>query len=159
MGAANYPLAGTNGSFNINNNLKRNHSNFGKMTYFTSGRDQNSLISVVGPGDLILTTNIPAEGPNGVIEYYKKFDDTSAATPHVAAIAALMLSKNARISPRNVRRIIERTAEELPAYTPNSNGWNTYVGHGIVNAFKAVQKTPRGFLLPFLWKITNQITT
>ena len=56
---------------------------------------------------------------------------TSMATPHVSGVAALMLQKNANLTPTMVKKILEETSEPLD-YTPNQ------VGFGLVNAYAAV---------------------
>jgi len=55
---------------------------------------------------------------------------TSMATPHVAGLAALILSKNRSLSPEQVREIIKNSTEEINA--------DKHVAHGRVNALKAL---------------------
>ena len=67
---------------------------------------------------------------------------TSAACPHVAATAALMLSVNPDLTLDDVSFILEKTATKLPAYTfinmLERSAWNTYVGYGLLNTLDAV---------------------
>ncbi len=56
---------------------------------------------------------------------------TSMATPHVSGLAALVLQKNAGLTPTMVKKLIEETCEPLEN-TPNQ------VGYGLVNAYAAV---------------------
>jgi len=46
---------------------------------------------------------------------FTRLDGTSMATPHIAGVAALMLSKTASLSPASVKDIIMRTAHDLGA--------------------------------------------
>ncbi|MBI4668772.1 MAG: S8 family peptidase [Elusimicrobia bacterium] len=82
-------------------------------------------VDVIAPGDDILSTF-----KGGV---YRELSGTSMASPHVAGVAALILSRNSALSNVQVKSIIEETATnlELPADSQ---------GRGLVNALKAVEK-------------------
>lgn len=137
------------------------------------GSNWGEGLSVVAPGVLIPTTdNIgPAEGNNanrgGALpkwcvdyetcgdkdgKYFFLFNGTSAATPHVAALAALILSVNPALTNFEVRDIIEQTADKVHdaerggLYRYDSRGWNDRVGFGRINVVKALQRAmaPRG---------------
>lgn len=56
---------------------------------------------------------------------------TSMATPHVAAVAGLIMDENPGISPKKVRSIIKRTAQKI--------GSRQEFGHGMVDAAAATQ--------------------
>ena len=69
---------------------------------------------------------------------------TSFAAPHVAGVAALMLSVNPSLTNSQVSEILEATATKLPKHNEsgvmnNPNGlWHEEVGYGIVNCHEAV---------------------
>ena len=69
---------------------------------------------------------------------------TSLAAPHVAGVAALILSVNPNLTVQQVGNIIKKTANRnLPGFTtcenrPNGR-WNREVGYGLVNAYAAVR--------------------
>ena len=65
---------------------------------------------------------------------YQYLSGTSAAAPHVAAVAALMLTVNPALSPRDVGGIINQTAKDL-----SMTGWDSGTGWGVVSAFGAVE--------------------
>ena len=105
------------------------------------GSNYGSGLNVVAPGVLIPTTDI-----NG--GYVTNFRGTSSACPHVAGVAALMLSVNTNLTSTQVKNIIEQTARKIRperyVYTNTSahpNGtWNDSVGYGLVDAYAAVTK-------------------
>jgi Subtilase family len=61
-----------------------------------------------------------------------RFCGTSAAAPHAAAVAALMLQSNPSLSPAQVRAALTETASPVGSFGPDA------VGAGLVNAFGAV---------------------
>src|SRR4029078_11005524 len=60
---------------------------------------------------------------------------TSIAAPHVAAVAALMLSANPQLAPRVVKRLLPPPAAPIDALTPAYAGT---LGSGRVTARRAV---------------------
>ena len=101
-------------------------------------------VSVVAPGvDVISTraiTNGTANGGEADAEaidpahlpFYTMISGTSMATPHVAGIVALLLEANPALRPLAVKRILQRTATNMPGREP----WEA--GAGYVNAHAAV---------------------
>ena len=63
---------------------------------------------------------------------YALFGGTSGASPHVAAVAGLIIDQNPGLNPHQVRAILKQTAENL--------GDRQLFGHGMVDAFAAVSK-------------------
>ena len=80
--------------------------------------------------------------------YTAWFRGTSAACPYVSGVAALVLSVNPDLTSKQVRNIIESTAQkvrqDLYDYQPTClrpNGtWHEEMGHGLVDAYAAVLK-------------------
>jgi subtilisin family serine protease len=62
---------------------------------------------------------------------FASFSGTSMATPHVAAVAALLLEQNPGARPALVKKLLEATSERL-TYLPNETGY------GLVNAMAAM---------------------
>ena len=78
---------------------------------------------------------------------------TSMAAPHVAGIAALILSVNPSLTGKQVVNIIEKSAHKLPAYyysvtSGRTNGtWNSETGYGVCDALAALQMAQQDITL------------
>lgn len=163
----------------ITSNIPKGRNNKGTVIVFSAGNDAKSSINYPGscyPDILVVGStdengnridfsnygqeldvmapgiNIPTLGYNsdGSLGYINDFKGTSASCPHVAAIAALILSVNPNLTNVEVNNIIEKTARKVGkstySYTSErKNGtWNKYMGYGLVDAtaaLKAAQAT------------------
>ncbi|MFQ9317599.1 S8 family peptidase [Dysgonomonas mossii] len=101
-------------------------------------------LDIVAPGEYIPTTDLLYGYGYDSSDYTMKFNGTSAACPHVAAVAALILSINKNLTAQEVKDIIEKTAKKVGGYSyttvsgrPNGT-WNGEVGYGLVDAYNAV---------------------
>ncbi|MFN8456517.1 MAG: S8 family serine peptidase [Anaerolineae bacterium] len=90
-------------------------------------------LDVVAPGVVISTTDIMGSGGYDSGNYAPRFNGTSSATPHVAGLAALILSVNPNLTASDVQSIIETTADDIL-----SQGFDNETGHGRINAAKAL---------------------
>ncbi len=68
---------------------------------------------------------------------YSTMSGTSMATPHVAGLAALILSRNSTLTPTQVQDLIEAQADDL-----GPTGRDIYFGAGRIHAGRAVGATP-----------------
>ncbi len=105
-------------------------------------------VAVVAPGRDIYTTDMT--GPGGAVDLPSPDGDqlyfaaTSAATPHVSAVAALLLSRYPTLGVEDIRRIITRTAEKVGGYAyADVAGYPAgtrfvEMGYGRLNAFRAL---------------------
>jgi len=92
-------------------------------------------VDVSAPGVHITTTDISgARGYNRSGDYVTTFNGTSAATPHVAGVAALILSVNPNLRGTEVETILRASTDDLGA-----SGYDNLTGFGRINALKAVQ--------------------
>ncbi|NPA80344.1 MAG: S8 family peptidase [Thermotogae bacterium] len=89
-----------------------------------------SEIELVAPGSLIAST-VPFGNA------YAYADGTSMATPHVAGVAALILSKNPNLSADTVRAIMDAASIDMGEY-----GRDYFYGYGLVNAYLSLLTTP-----------------
>jgi serine protease AprX len=100
--------------------------------------------TVTAPGVNIISTRViapvttlAAQEDVALIEpaylpFYTTMSGTSMATPHAAGIVALMLEANPRLTPAQVKQIVQDTATNMPGLEP----WEA--GAGYINAYAAV---------------------
>lgn len=74
---------------------------------------------------------------------YKHFGGTSGATPIVAGICALLLSANPNLTAKEVKQILQQTADKIGDPSEYKNGHSRKFGYGRVNADKAVAEALR----------------
>jgi Ca2+-binding RTX toxin-like protein/subtilisin-like proprotein convertase family protein len=67
------------------------------------------------------------------------FSGTSAAAPHAAAVAALMLEANAGLTPDQIYTTLNVTARDM-----EDIGYDSLTGHGLIDAFAAVSAVEGG---------------
>jgi subtilisin family serine protease len=130
------------------------------------GSNYGQNLDVVAPCVLVPTTDLQGNvgyNPNKPVhtsnkgnkitsdfsnqDYTVWFNGTSAACPHVAGVAALVLSADPSLTGEQVRYIIKSTAQkirpDLYAYNLTNVSpyalWNQEVGYGLVDAYAAVQ--------------------
>lgn len=103
-------------------------------------------LDLVAPG-----SNVPSLVPNGNVTY---MSGTSMATPHVAAVAGLLLSQNSRLKASEVEKILTTTSDDIafgevdkptdeydepekpiPGYDPAS-GWGRLDAYQALSAVK-----------------------
>jgi hypothetical protein len=70
---------------------------------------------------------------------YPNFRGTSAASPHAAAIAALIVQANSTLTPAQIYGALQSTALPMGASTPDFNS-----GHGFIQADAALATLPPG---------------
>jgi subtilisin family serine protease len=75
--------------------------------------------------------------------YYKHFGGTSSAAPLVAGVCALMLSANPDLTAREVKSILQSTADKIGSPSEYSNGHSAKYGYGRINADRAVAEALR----------------
>jgi subtilisin family serine protease len=103
-------------------------------------------VDVVAPCLEIPTTD--RLGPSGYTptDYDLRFNGTSSATPHVAALAGLVISLNPALTNADVRKVISESTDKINAggyvYMATAGKpygtWNNDVGYGRINAERAL---------------------
>jgi len=123
-----YCVASVNGS-----NVKSSFSNFGTTT--------NAWVDIAAPGENILST-VPNSGTGA----YLQQSGTSMATPLVAGLCGLMLSKCSFMTQTDVINCINTTAANIYTIAANSGySTNQQLGKGRIEAFAAMN-CAAGFL-------------
>jgi subtilisin family serine protease len=135
------------------------YSSWGKQICVCAPSDNwDDLGQISPPGRGIMTTDNEGVGANSDFTPRSRFTDrfggTSSATPTVAGVCALALSANPALTARQIRQILQDTADKdlsLMTDTPvneeggfNNEGFSLWFGHGKVNAFRAVQEAAAG---------------
>ncbi|GAA0315614.1 hypothetical protein GCM10008967_02720 [Bacillus carboniphilus] len=87
-------------------------------------------VDIVAPGDSIYAPLYDYEKGST----YAELSGTSMASPIIAGVASLLLSKNPNLTPLQVEYILEKTADDL-----GSNGFDATYGNGLVNPVAALQ--------------------
>lgn len=123
------------------------------------GSNYGDALDVVAPGVKIQTTDLLGSSGYSPGNYYASFNGTSSACPHVAAVAALIISVKPELTQEKVVRAILRSATKLPSYSFSQiktyGSWNTEVGYGLVNAFSALQYVMGNNIVYFNDKIVS----
>lgn len=70
---------------------------------------------------------------NVITRHYKYVDGTSFSAPIVSSVIAQMLEANPGLTPQQVKRILISTAERLPRYEVDRQGW------GVIDPRRAVE--------------------
>ena len=70
---------------------------------------------------------------NVITKHYKYVDGTSFSAPIVSSVAAQILEANPSLTPSQVKRILIDTAERLPGYDIDRQGW------GVIDPRRAVE--------------------
>ena len=104
------------------------------------GSNYGPEISVAAPGENIYTSDNTGTAGHCFTGDYTVFHGTSAATPVVAGVAALVLSQQPDLTPAQVRERLQQTARHpTDALRPSDEyGW------GIIDACRAVGGTGCG---------------
>ncbi|MBP0020790.1 MAG: S8 family serine peptidase [Cyanobacteria bacterium SBLK] len=106
------------------------------------------------PGLGIFTTDIMGNLGYDPGNFTRDFGGTSSACPVVAGVAGLVLSANPDLTAREVKEILQQTADKivdrdrdpqlgLQLGTYDRNGHSQWFGYGKVNAYQAVQEAKR----------------
>jgi len=103
------------------------------------GSNYGKPLDLIAPGVRIATTDIQGRPGYSPDDFTLTFNGTSAATPHVAAAAALILVLMPGLNETAVSAILNASTDRL---TKNS-GWDKNVGFGRLNIFSALRLARR----------------
>jgi subtilisin family serine protease len=144
-------VIGVSGNGNLMQKFFRTNYGVGAIDVVAPSGDGRFQITEAAPNGKVLSTTM-----NGA---YGWGGGTSMAVPHVAGVAALIISQYGKMPPGRVQAIINQTADfvpcpenpfnpgppfDWPAECQGGHGYNSFYGHGQVNAFNAVTHNPQG---------------
>ena len=101
----------------------------GKSNLVSLWSNYGSEMELVAPGEGILSTT-PGDS-------YASWSGTSMATPHVAGVAALIISHFPSWTNSDVRMDLQDTARDL-----GPTGWDEHYGYGKVDARENLDPNP-----------------
>lgn len=101
-------------------------NNDSKLSDFSS---YGVSVDVVAPGEDIYSSSYEKRGSS-----FENMSGTSMASPVVAGIASLILSKNPTLSAKQIEYILERSATDL-----GDKGFDVKYGNGLVNPLAALK--------------------
>lgn len=87
-------------------------------------------VDIVAPGDEVYSTIYEYERKSS----FRKLSGTSMASPVVAGVASLLLSKYPNLTPQQIEYILEHTATDL-----GNKGFDVKFGNGLVNPVNALK--------------------
>lgn len=95
---------------------------------------------VTAPGMSIMTPDFSLVGQRGT--GYDVYSGSSMSCPHVSGICALILEANPELQPKEIKRILQSTAEDIgePSEPELSDKYNYGYGYGSVDAYAAVRE-------------------
>jgi len=127
------------GASNMFDEWKSAGSSDGQMKW---GSNYGAALDVVAP-TLVYTTDIAGSEGYSNEDYYRTFDGTSAACPHVAALAGLLLSLKPALTAHEVQNLIAASCDKIGRYAydvARPHGlWNSRFGYGRINAYRALK--------------------
>ncbi len=85
--------------------------------------------------DALLNGGVGSATLQTLVTNYASFDGTSMACPHVSGVVALIRAANPRLTPQQVRNLVQETA-----VTPTESNTNNEYGAGLIDADAAVKK-------------------
>jgi subtilisin family serine protease len=124
--------------------VEKTAGNKNDVAFFSSGaslvfpgKEPNALVikpDIVAPGVQVYSCIPPEKRPDGTYEY-TYMDGTSMATPHVAGVAALLMSAKPEVPVTEIMSVLKETAKhpDGKARRPD-NRW----GYGLINPVEAL---------------------
>jgi len=123
------------------------------------GSNYGSALDIVAPGVKIPTTDLIGYNGYSSNDYFLEFNGTSSACPHVAAVAALLISEAPDLTQQQVSSSILNSTTKLSNYSFDTNktygSWNQEVGYGLLNSKKAIQNAVGPLIIDYSSKTVS----
>lgn len=136
---ANHPYVVSVGAASPTGQRKSTTSSDGEnwwgSNYGTNTQDANDAVDIMGP-TILPATDITGTGGYATGDYSLWFNGTSCATPYVAGVAGLLLSKDPSLTPSQLRAVMVNNATDMTV--DGGAGWDRFTGYGLVNANAAL---------------------
>lgn len=98
------------------------------------GSNYGDSLDVMAPGNFIISS-VPWWYWSWLFDGYEILSGTSASTPFVSGLAALIWSAHPDWTNQQVRDQIEQTCDDI-----GTTGWDRYTGWGRINAYRALSE-------------------
>jgi len=113
---------------------------------FVDGWNYGDFVSVNAPGRTDAYSGLwSTDLNNSYTNDIAKTSGTSFSAPQVAALAALIKSINATITPEQIKTILQNTADKIGQYFYEDDIRNLFFGYGRINTYKALKYTLENF--------------
>jgi hypothetical protein len=96
-------------------------------------RDKPNIMAVDGTNTTFFGSDIPDPGDGSDTDTFPNFFGTSAAAPHAAAVAALLMDAVPGLTPAQVYTTLETTAIDM-----DDPGWDANTGFGLIQTDAAI---------------------
>jgi subtilisin family serine protease len=112
----------------------------GLKAFYSSYGEHVDVAAPSNHGLLGITTTAQSADAASDPHYDYEFGGTSSATPFVAGALGLILSANPALTAADARQILADSATAIdPVWGEWADGFSPYYGHGLVDAYRAVQ--------------------
>ena len=130
-----YPGVISVSATDVDNELARYSNTGSTIDVAAPGGDNSADLNNDGSPDGVLSTLVEVQGTSR-LSGYQSYQGTSMATPHVAGVLALMKAVNPDLTPAQIDQLLSQgdLTDDL-----GTAGRDDQFGHGLINAYKAVQ--------------------
>jgi serine protease len=126
-----YPSTLSISAIDYNNQLAP-YSNYGATISLCAPGGSNRDFNYDAYWDAIISCSFDSVSNDNILSYRY---GTSSAASQVTGVAALIKAANPTLTPRDIKKILESTSQDL-----GDPGWDPYYGYGLINAANALNR-------------------